>query len=97
MNSFGNSFENRFERIMKLMMQHFRPIHLALRDISDRHADHYGGNPNGESHFQLIVESPYFVGMTQVQMHQAIYRLLDTEFKTGLHAIAIHASPPKKE
>ena len=88
---------NRFERIMRLMMQHFRPVHLALRDISDQHADHYDSFPVGETHFQLVVESPYFEGMTQVQMHQAVYRLLDEEFRTGLHAIAIHTTIPKSE
>jgi len=84
----------RFERIVTIMAQNFRPTHLALRDTSSDHGDHFFSQSD-ETHFQLIVESRKFEGMSQVQMHQAIYMLLDREFHSGLHAIAIHASPPK--
>jgi stress-induced morphogen len=39
----------------------------------------------------VVIRSPHFAGMSKVQMHQAIYRVLGDEFSQGLHALAIDA------
>jgi len=82
---------NRYERIMSLLSQEFKPTRLELRDDSQSHAGHNGARPGGETHYTLVIESAAFQGLNKIQCHQAIYRLLANEFKTGLHALSIQA------
>lgn len=81
-------------RIISLLTQEFEPSLLELRDDSARHAGHSGASPNGETHYDLTIISEKFAGMSKVKRHQAIYRVLDAEFKNGLHALSIKAMQP---
>lgn len=82
---------NRAERIKAILTEQLQPIHLELRDDSAKHAGHAGAQPGGETHYALVIRSDTFAGLSKVQRHQMIYTLLDTEFKTGLHALSIEA------
>ena len=81
----------RAQRIEHILNEHFQPSYLELKDVSSRHAGHLGARPEGQTHYELIIRSPRFFGMSRVQCHQAIFTLLDEEFRTGLHALAIDA------
>lgn len=85
---------NRAERITTALEQGLKPTYLNLIDESSRHAEHIEGSDGVGTHFQLIIESPQFVGMNKVKRHQAIYALLKDEFTGGLHAFAIEAYAP---
>ena len=85
----------RLERITSILEEATKPNHLEVRDDSHKHAGHSGAREGGETHYTLVIESELFRGMSKVQTHQHIYRLLDEEFKTGLHALSIQASAPK--
>ena len=81
--------KNRLERIKDILTKNLLPGHLEVRDTSYLHMGHAGAQPGGETHYEVIIEAECFREMTKVRRHQAIYRLLADEFKTGLHALAI--------
>jgi len=83
--------KNRAERITSILTQALQPIHLEVRDNSHSHAGHAGASPGGETHYEVVIEAECFHGLTRIQRHQMIYKLLAEEFKTGLHALSIEA------
>jgi len=86
---------NRAERMKQRLEQELTPSFLDIQDDSHKHVGHSGARPGGETHYSLTIESAAFSGMSKVQCHQSIYKLLDDEFKNGLHALAIQATVPK--
>lgn len=84
----------RQQRIISLLTNEFNPKHIELIDISHKHAGHAGARPGGETHYELVIEAEAFRGLNKVQSHQAVYRVLDGEFKSGLHALSIRAGAP---
>ncbi len=84
---------SRNERMMAILTQALRPCHLEIIDESHKHAGHSGAAPGGETHYKLVISSKKLEGLTKVKAHQAIYALLDGEFKSGLHALAIEVRP----
>ncbi len=87
---------SRAERIAALLRKELSPSLIELYDDSHKHAGHAGAQPGGQTHYRLIIESEKLRGLSKVQCHQAIYKILDSEFKGGLHALAIQASAPKE-
>jgi len=82
---------NRLERIRLILAENLNPAHLEVRDNSHEHAGHAGAHPGGETHYEVVVIAECFRGLSKVQRHQMIYKLLAGEFKTGLHALSIDA------
>lgn len=95
-NQYKIEFMDRYQRIISLLTQELHPILLELRDDSARHAGHAGAAPGGQTHFNLVIRSEKFAGLSKVKRHQYIYRLLDQEFKSGLHALSISALTPEE-
>ncbi len=87
----------RADRIISILNEKLSPTLLRLEDDSHKHAGHAGARPGGETHYTLHIESDAFTGLSRVQMHQLVYKLLDVELKQGLHALAIHACVPAKQ
>ena len=85
---------DRKERIISLLTKEFEPFSIELRDDSAKHAGHSGAKAGGETHYDLVIMAEKFRGMPKIRRHQAIYKVLDTEFKTGLHALSIKATCP---
>ena len=88
---------NRHARIITLLQEHLKPNLLELYDDSTKHHGHAGASPAGETHYTLHIEAEAFKGLSKVATHQRIYHLLQSEFDTGLHALAITANAPKEE
>ncbi|MDE3016921.1 MAG: BolA family transcriptional regulator [Pseudomonadota bacterium] len=82
---------NRAGRITSILTRELKPARLELQDNSEKHAGHGGARPEGETHYALLIESAQFAGKNRVQRHRIIHALLEGEFKTGLHALAIQA------
>lgn len=80
---------NRTERIKSILTEALRPTFLEIKDDSGKHAGHSGAQPEGETHYSLIIESARFAGMGKVQCHQLVYSILKDEFQKGLHALSI--------
>ena len=73
------------------------PTRLEVIDDSERHRGHAGANPEGESHFSLIVVSPSFEGLPKVARHRMVYELLSEELATRVHALGLKTLAPSED
>ena len=72
----------------------FAPSELTVVDESARHQGHAGHRPGGESHFDVIIVSEQFAGLTRVERQRRVYAALEAEFRGGLHALSLKALTP---
>ncbi len=72
----------------------FEPTRLGIVDDSDRHAGHSGAREGGESHFNVTIESPVFLGTPRVARQRMVYRALADELAGPLHALSVKALAP---
>ncbi|MBB4631940.1 BolA family protein [Sphingosinicella soli] len=70
-----------------------QPLHLDVRNDSDRHRGHAGHDGTGESHFTVSIISEAFVGKSRVQRQRAVYAALG-DLMESIHALAIAAAAP---
>ncbi|MBY0407285.1 MAG: BolA family transcriptional regulator [Rickettsiales bacterium] len=85
----------RHERIRALLQEKLLPNFLEIIDDSAKHHGHAGASPEGQTHYSLTIEAEAFRGLSRVQTHQMVYKLLEQEFQSGLHALAITARAPE--
>ncbi len=69
----------------------FAPTRLDVQDDSARHKGHAGARPGGESHFNVVIESPRFEGMSRLQAQRAVLSVLADELAGPVHALSITA------
>lgn len=72
----------------------FSPTRLEVEDDSARHHGHAGARPGGESHFNLVIESARFEGLTRIQRQRAVLSALADELAGPVHALSIKARAP---
>lgn len=75
--------------IEKKLSLKFTPSHLEVVDESEKHRGHAGSRPGGETHFRVRITSPLLDSLGRVAQHRAVMETLDTELKSGVHALAI--------
>ena len=78
--------KNRIEQVIK---EHLNPSYLEVVDDSGSHKGHYSAPDSGESHYNVTIISKYFLGMTRIEKERIVYKILNKEFKTGLHALSL--------
>jgi len=84
-------------KVMKEKLEReFSPYILKLEDESYRHAGHAGANPEGESHFQLLIVSDKFDGVSRVQRQRMVYDVLAVEMKERVHALVLKTLTQKE-
>lgn len=69
----------------------FSPASLEVIDESHQHHGHGGWREGGNTHFRVRLTAAAFAGKSRVEIHRLINQTLDTELKTGVHALAIEA------
>ncbi|CAN7265450.1 BolA family transcriptional regulator [Phenylobacterium sp. LjRoot219] len=72
----------------------FQPTRLEVDDDSARHHGHAGAREGGESHFNVVIESPAFVGAPKVARQRMVYRALAVELAGPVHALSVKALAP---
>ena len=72
----------------------FAPAHLQIEDDSARHAGHAGARHGGESHFNVVIESAAFEGVSRVQRQRMVYAALAEELAGPVHALSVKAIAP---
>ena len=82
------------ETISRKLTEAFAPLSLKVLDESDRHEGHAGHRPGGETHFRIYIVADAFRGKSRLARHRMINETLAGEFKSGVHALAIHAAAP---
>lgn len=85
---------DRLSRIRDLLTEAFEPSVLEITDDSAKHAGHAGAAPGGETHYSVKIVSEAFEGLSRVQVQRTVMMVLQQEFDTGLHALALKASAP---
>ena len=83
-----------FDAIQLKLTDAFQPTRLEIQDDSARHAGHAGAHPGGESHFNVLIESPAFAGTPRVARQRMVYRVLAEELAGQLHALSVKALAP---
>jgi BolA protein len=76
------------------LTQAFAPNRLDVVDDSDRHAGHAGAREGGESHFNVVIESPAFEGQGRVARQRMVYDALREELAGPVHALSVKAFAP---
>jgi len=84
----------RADRIAALLTQHFPPTLLRVTDDSARHAGHAGASPGGETHYSVLLVAEAFAGLSRVDRSRAAHAVLEAEFASGLHALALTLRTP---
>lgn len=72
----------------------FAPTVLEVIDDSARHAGHAGARSGGESHFNLVIVSDAFEGLSRVERQRRVNRVLAEELAGPVHALSIKALTP---
>jgi len=70
------------------------PSRLEVVNESYLHAGHGGDPGTGESHFNVTVESPAFVGLSRVARQRLVNQALADLLATRIHALSIRAWAP---
>ncbi len=83
--------ERRVEAIRAALERAFAPDRLEVRDDSHRHAGHAGAR-DGRGHFDVVIASDAFAGLSPVARHRAVYAALGELMATDIHALSIHAT-----
>jgi len=83
-----------FDAIHEKLTSAFAPSRLEIEDDSARHHGHAGARPQGESHFNVLIESAAFAGAPKVARQRMVYHALADELAGPLHALSIKALAP---
>lgn len=84
----------RVELIRERLKNELQPEHLAIEDQSALHAGHAGAKSGG--HFAVLIVSNAFADKSSVERHRMVYRALDNEMQTEIHALSINALTPEE-
>jgi BolA family transcriptional regulator, general stress-responsive regulator len=87
--------------IREKLTEGLAPRRLEIEDDSWRHAGHHhdGGmdaTPGGESHFNLVIVSDAFQGLSRLARQRAVNALLKAELAGPIHALSIKALTPQE-
>jgi len=80
--------------MLKRLSSAFPAAKIELIDDSEKHLGHGGYNPDGESHFTLLIESADFAGKSRVERQRMIHAALGELVGNRVHALSIRASAP---
>lgn len=72
----------------------FSPSRLEVVDDSARHAGHAGARDGGESHFNVVIVSAAFEGLSRVDRQRRVNAALREELAGPVHALSIRAETP---
>jgi stress-induced morphogen len=84
----------RAARIRDILQRDFAPEQLRIEDDSARHAGHAGATGEGQTHFNVLMVSPTFKGMSRVARSRTVHAALESEFTSGLHALSLTLRAP---
>lgn len=80
------------QSIEKKIREALVPMHLEVVNESHMH-----NVPEGaQSHFKLVIVSDRFEGELLIKRHRRVNSLLQGEFESGLHAMALHTMTPEE-
>lgn len=88
--------QKRADRIRSALVAAFPSARIEVQDDSAQHAGHAGARPEGETHYSVFVIASDFAGQSRVARSRAVHAVLEAEFRTGLHALALRLLTPEE-
>lgn len=91
---------SRADRLHTTLTTTFAPTVLEIQDDSARHAGHSGAQPGGQSHYNVLLVSTAFQGLSRVARSRVVHAALQAEFgpaeQGGMHALALTLRTPQE-
>ncbi|MGM0562925.1 MAG: BolA family protein [Pseudomonadota bacterium] len=81
---------DRTDKIRQAIETALAPSHLEIEDDSAAHAGHAGAR-DGRGHFNILVVSEAFEGLTPLQRHRKVFAAVGRLMDTDIHALSIKA------
>lgn len=78
---------------MRERLATLEPETVDVVDESGKHIGHEGAKGGG-GHYQLVIVSPRFAGVTRQGRHRMVYQALGNMMQHEIHALAIQAFAP---
>lgn len=85
----------RQKAIEACLRQAFAPLTLRVKDQSHLHAGHEGAR-DGKGHFDVLVVSAAFDGLSRLARHRQVYAALSGLLQSDIHALRIQALSPEE-
>ena len=82
------------DQIRRKLTDALAPSRLRLSDDSHRHAGHAGARPEGETHFTVEIVSDAFAGLSRIDRHRLVHRILADELSGPVHALSLKMLTP---
>lgn len=79
------------EIIEEKLKLNLSPSKIDIEDQSHKHIGHSGWKEGQATHFDVLIVSNKFVNQSRIQRHRCIYKILEEEMNSGIHALAISA------
>ncbi len=80
------------DTIEHTLREALNPLHLQVTDETHMH----NVPEDAQSHFKVTLVSVAFDGESLIQRHRRVNKLLQSQFDTGLHALALHTLTPEE-
>ncbi|MFV3076720.1 BolA family protein [Niveispirillum fermenti] len=82
-------------RMRDKLTQALTPHSMTIKDVSHQHAGHAGADhPGGETHFDLVIVSDRFQGLSRVARQRLVYGAVADELAERVHALSVRALTP---
>ena len=75
--------------IYKKLHTNFKPSFLKVENESHLHKSHPQSPKGGNSHFYVEIKSSTFNNLSRLQSQRRIYKVLENEMKSFVHALRI--------
>ena len=79
----------RKKRIKNILSNDFGDSNIQVNDISFKHKGHNNFSGKDETHFSIEISIDIESKIKKIDIHKRIYKLLEQEFDSGLHALEI--------
>lgn len=87
---------SRAARLTAALTRDFAPTVLRVLDDSARHAGHAGHRPEGETHYDVLLVSAAFRGLSRIERSRTVHAALRAEFADGMHALSLTLRTPEE-
>jgi BolA family transcriptional regulator, general stress-responsive regulator len=88
--------ETREQKIRAAINARLSPAKVEIKDQSHLHAGHAGAK-EGKGHFDLVIISDRFTGISNLQRHRIVYDALAELMQSDIHAVSIKALTTAEE
>jgi BolA protein len=84
---------SRAQKIENILRGKLEAQHVAVIDQSSLHENHAGGKAGG-GHFQVLVVSKRFEGLSRIASQRLVYEALSGLMEHEIHALSIRTLSP---